>query len=493
MGTRLSAGCLLALACATARPAPRTDALAVERRLLADARAAGDRQDFALAWREFAAAIGDATFGQLTSAERHQAFRNASYAAWALKDGEMARSFALRALALPEAEVTDVALRMAADHLLGDQRDCVQAVIDVAGVSPRALEVLGMRWVLEADRCASQVPRAEKLRLRFLRVLFDADYRFDAGESPHWLWSDLAGLEIEEGDVARATRVALAVRSPRLLVGLRADKRFAAIVAAHPDRFDVSRAASEWVETSRELAQRRPDKLEAVANLVEALGARGGFAEALAIADEAIGRATGDARPPFDDVRRWLPWLREGRARTLWSLGRFEDALDEWEEIAGDEADDVSHRINLAGREIELGRGKDALDDLGRLDRTHASPFGRMQLEAVRAVAADQAGDAAAREEALAWLRAHEADAPDAAFTAAVWLKDVEGAARVIKTALADPEHRAEALGWVQELRESAQPPLAKEWKETFRRVASRPDVRDAVARVGKSEHYDIF
>jgi hypothetical protein len=165
MGTRLALVALLALACATARPAPppqqepveQADDLKEVEQLLTEAVALINAKEFAVAQPKLDAILADPIFPELTDEVRHDVLYRKGYVAWNLKDGAQARDYALRAAATQATSVADYTLRISADLLLGDARDRAQAVIDWARRSKNVNGHLGDNYIVSADNAAKDL------------------------------------------------------------------------------------------------------------------------------------------------------------------------------------------------------------------------------------------------------------------------------------------------------------------------------------------------
>jgi tetratricopeptide (TPR) repeat protein len=495
--------CLLALAllcaCAAAKPVSQPlppDPLTAERQAVRDAHLALASHDYARAW-QLLGAIDAPLFEQLSTAEQHQALFDAAFATKELGRGRESLQYIFRACQLPERTLEDLDFRLNLAMNLGETGDAIDALTAIARQGTVALAGVDDQTTLDLLNAAEQKPRSGDRLFLLLEALFDADFRVAGGPSPDWAWERLAVLLIVRGDAVKAEKVVARITSPGELIAFRADNRFAAIVQANPAHFDVVQARARNVEQARALVRKEPRAMRAVLELADALRAQGKDREALEITDEALVRAGASAVAPYDDAARQLPWLRNARSVALWSLGRWQESLDELERAGllteGGNAN-VSHYINLAWRDCELDRGKAALAALKHVDEGRTSPFGAMQRESVRAWAGVETGDPALVERALSYLRPHQEDAPAALQRVLVFAGNLDEAARVLVSRLDDPESRGEALMSLQEFKGGPRPPggASKRFDVNWKQLIARKDVRDAIAAVGHIERYEI-
>jgi tetratricopeptide (TPR) repeat protein len=241
--------------------------------------------------------------------------------------------------------------------------------------------------------------------------------------------------------------------------------------------------------------KRNPRSLQAVVELADVLIIANKLDEALALADTAIARAKGndEAAPPYDDVSEWLIWVMDKRANALTSLGRWDEAVEQFVK-AGRRPErgsmNVSQAINLSFLYAALDRPMDALaaiDDIGTL-----SAYGRMQVEAVRHMAAIELNDAAAAEAALAYMREHKADAIETFQKALIRANRLDEASDALIARLNDPDLRNQALISLQNYIEMPATGRETEWATRSASVAHTPKVLAAIKKFGKIERYNL-
>jgi tetratricopeptide (TPR) repeat protein len=489
---------LLGIACTTAqpRPAPRApspDPLASERQALQQAEAALAAKDLPLARQKFAVAIGDSRFAELSGAERHRALYSAGWAANELKEWREAQGYLGRSGSMPDKTNDDLIGMLIASHALHDLHAVVETLTTLARFDPTSLHDLEEWLVFGAFRDSRDLPPGDDARFRLLDSAFDAEYVAKSGQQPAWVWRDLAALLLDRGDAIKATRVALRVTAPSILIELRADKRFEQIVQANPEHFDIARSLELDLARSREAVRKAPRSLGAVTVLISALGRTGRDREALIVADEALTRVDSSPVAPYDDVARALPWVRNARSNALWRMGRWQAAIEELKramKLDEDGGKNTSQVINLAERYYALERPKEALAVLASVGPQ--SRYGAMELTLARLQAESELGDAAAVARSLEYLRAHEGDAPESLALGLLVVGKFDEAARVLIAQLDDPLQRAEALHSLQDFKRGPEPPSSRKRTANWKKLLARQDVKAAVARVGKIEHYEF-
>ncbi|HEX4383739.1 MAG TPA: hypothetical protein VH083_12340, partial [Myxococcales bacterium] len=405
--------------------------------------------------------------------------------------------YIFRACQLPERTLEDLDFRLELALDLNETDNAVDTLTAIARQGTVALEAVKDQTVLDLLIGAEQKPRSGDRLFLLLEALFDADFRVAGGPSPDWAWERLAVLFLLRGDAVKAEQVVARITSPGELIAFRADNRFAAMVRANPAHFDVAQARARNVEQARATVRKEPRSIRAVLELADTLMAQGKDREALEITDEALVRVSSSPVAPYDGVARLLPWLRNARSGALWSLGRWQESLDELERaslLTEQGNANVSHYLNLAWRDCELNRGPEALAALKHVDEGKTSPFGAMQRELVRAWAGVETEDPALVERGLSYLRQHQDDAPLALQRVLVFAGKLDEAARVLVSRLDDPESRGEALMSLQELTELPRPPggASKRFDANWKKLIARKDVRDAVAAVGHIERYEL-
>jgi hypothetical protein len=493
---------MLALAaCATssARAAPpvaehpATPAPPLASRRLADALDLISRKQFDEGLPALTALIDARSFASLSSDEQYRALDTAGEVEIGFQRWSLARGYLLRAAAMPQASANDQLLLITIAWHLHDDTQVAAALTVLARRWPGRLGEIDEDYLTSTLRTVNRLPHAAALAL--LAGLYQANWKLKWGIEPSDSWRDLVLLLIDAGRAAEAAEVSARITDPQILVDMRADRRFDAVVAAHPERFDVPAAAVRQIETLQ--AQDAEAKsLRVKTLLMGALTRRQHAAAALAIADEAIEdiRATNYPERVYVDYLGEYAGFLSGRAFALLDLGRWNEAVDQLAAALQEFEhghDNVGAAIDLAQIECNLARPNDARSVLAQL-ATGLSPFGTMQVESVRLDVAIQEGDAEQVKRSLEYLRAHRSDAAFTYLSALIVANQLDRAAQELRRELAESDTRQQALDSVQIYLPEPGTPRELEMRTRWQSVLARPDVQTAIARVGRVDSYDL-
>jgi hypothetical protein len=115
------------------------------------------------------------------------------------------------------------------------------------------------------------------------------------------------------------------------VIATRADRRFDAITAANPARFDVDAALKRNLEHFQASAERAPKSSTPKRAVVDLLMEEQHYGAALAAADGLVAeiRVRSDARQWYDDFDDQYAWVLDSRSRALSRFGRWEEGLDQ--------------------------------------------------------------------------------------------------------------------------------------------------------------------
>lgn len=332
-------------------------------------------------------------------------------------------------------------------------------------------------------------------RLALLQALFDANWDRD-GLGADDLWYELALMRVKQGDTGRAAEAVERVRWPDVLVRLRSDRRFDALVDLRAPRFDVEAAARANVGRLRALADERPSNLKVRMDLTYAMLAMGMNAEVIALTDQILSTldSATAGQAPYEDASEYWPWILNNRAIALRRSDRVDEALQLLVRASAmDELgeNNVSQVLNLGTFYCSLGRPEQARAAIAPVGSM--SGYGRMVQAAIEHCAAWQAGDRAAAGKALAYLREHRQDAQTIWLDALLREGRLDEAARVLLGQLESVDERAEVLSALQEYRETEPLAGARETHAHWKALKARTDVRQAVERVGRMQQYGIY
>jgi hypothetical protein len=374
-------------------------------------------------------------------------------------------------------------------------------VSDVIG----ALTVLMQRWPdrageLDSDyifRFAEEtehLPSAEALP--FLQALYDAHWKRKWDIEPSVLWRDLALLLLEKNRIAAADEVARHVTDAYVLIGMRADRRFDAVVAANSEQFDIDAAAEREFQEFQAAAEKSPQSLEVKSWVLTSLLNQQRYEAALAASDSILFdiRSTNYPEKLFVDYGAMRSWFLSLRSLALQRLGRWDEAVAQMSEaslLVEKFSGNVDQLVDLAYLYCSLGRPTEALSTIASVVAS-TSPYGAMQIEAVRLDAAYQLGDLNQVARSLKYLRAHRADAPAAYEFALVDLNQLDSAAQEFIAELRDPLERQDSLLSVQTFAPTPMAPRDQELEARRRAVIARSDVQAAIQKVGRVETYKL-
>lgn len=434
------------------------------------------------------------SFTSLPGESQYRALHEAGHLESGFQRWELARGYMVRAAAMPQANADDQLVLIAIAWRLNDTAQLAQSITVVARKWPGRLADIDEDSLTSFLRSTGQLPRATSLAL--LRALYTAGFKLKWGVEPSESWRDLVLLLIEQNRQAEAADVSARITDPLVLIEIRADRRFDAVVAAHPERFDAEAAADRQIKGLQTQDEDGANSLRVKALLMGALLRRQHAAAALAIADEAVAEIRDTNYPE----RRFVDYLAEHgdllteRAFALLDLGLWEEGVAQLKAAAGEfehDRDNVGAAISWAEVECDLGRPAEARSVLAQITEG-LSPYGQMRTEGVRLDAATQEGDAAQVERSLSYLRAHRGEAPVSYLAALIVADRLDRAAEELQRQLLAPDTRQDALGNVQTYAPEPGTPRDLEMRQRWQSVLARADVQRVIVRVGRAERYDL-
>jgi len=427
--------------------------------------------------------IDSEPFKALPPLEQGRVYYMVALAAWLTDQPKKAHRASGHSTVLAGASGWDWLLRLESAEADKDRDDAVYALEMLAQYYPDRLADVTTQTLAGLYNDALRLPRGEVRQMAVMNALLSANW---TSEDPlaDWStpWAIHAARLLDRQDSERAALAAKRVRDPGLLMGMRADNRFAALVRQDPATFDIRAAYAREVEIARSRMSSPPTRSDAI-NIGWPLLAMGRHDEVLAIAQGVLDR---EARA--GTARTWSSGVLELRAMALRGLGRLDEAAQAWRETTIGLDDDfmrTNAAAELARHLIDLDQPREALAILDTVDI--AQPSMAERVEATRVCAHAQLGETAAMEAALARLEAAEPEATAFYQLALTCAGDLDTLADILIRRLRDPESRIYALADVQDhpraLHQSAYQRTAD-----ARRAAllARPDVRAAIARVGK-------
>jgi tetratricopeptide (TPR) repeat protein len=430
---------------------------------------------------EWTAISQDPAFPKLASAMRSATFINLA----ACVGGD--RTHEWRALAAKEPDAPPLAFALLFLEAV-DRRDTNEALADLEA-DLRAAKRLGMSFVITNDDGIYVLRYNLKddavSRRRLFRDLDESNWKpSDPVDDPSSFWADYSTMLLDKGEQTTAARVARKVTAPVDLFGMRLDRRFAPLVERDPATFDVDYAAYATLEhLQRAYAEASDDN--GAYEIIGAMRALGRYEDALAFADQVLKKD----RIVDHRGRDYRNWIEDRRARVLFDLGRFDEAIAA-ERTAASRLErghaNLSQFLNLAKMLVSQGRFREALTTLEPLMTT--DPADTAFLAGVRVCAFNGLGDLKGQREALAFTAAHVSDNRHARLRALICADDTAGAAAFMIGWLNDPLGLQDAL--VELCTASALPLSSYDavLSKRFASVRSDPAVVAAVAKLGHTE-----
>lgn len=501
--------CLLACACATERatappgsrvtaPAEAATSSASEQLHQAQALAAAAKwQDVDTALR---GVIDTDQFKQLSLNEQHFALALAGNAALVSGEPQRALSLIQRACAMAETDARDWMIQVDAANAVGNFKDASFAMTTLAERWPERLAQVEVQSAAHGyDPIQQMLSRqgagnSDSDRYTLLNALRRVHFASEPASASYW-WRDLALLQLARGEPASAVQTLERISDPRVAISIWADKRFDVVRPALGEQLQVAAVAQRSIRDALRQAQDSPNLLKPMNRLADLLVDSLQFQQALQVTDRAIERQDAQGRGAWSDYDSQYPWTLQHRADALDGLGRSQAALTQLEAASRVEssADKVSHVINLAGAYNEAGRPREAMETLQRVSPQQSSPFGVMQIQKEQLWAAVQLHDLSGADRALAFLREHQSDAVGVYQEALLFVDRPEEGAALLIWRLADEKRRSAALEAVQSYTDGAEPPLVLEKHRRWQALIDRPDVQQAILRVGRVDRYALL
>lgn len=453
------------------------------------------------AYRARLALIESPYFDSLPEEQRHERLLNTGFLGLDVEDFASAYRLLVRSSEMPQPRFGDWAGRMLAAYGLSHTDDAVRALHELLKGWSGQLSHLPAPIVrsLAASPAESEAQRTARFELRL--ALYQASFRGDYGESPDELWSRLARDLIERNRSAEALKVVATVNSPRSIMSMRIDRRFADLLRQAPARFDVKAAAERQIRDREEAVLRFPRKINAIVQLCGAYLDAGRYKDVLRVSRAVLARVDDPETfsAAYDDDETALNWLLDVYARAAIAMKRPDEAMRALEMAAeGLEHGNlnVSNVINLGSFYADLGDGHKAQRVLAQISEADSqrlmSAYGLMQWYGARQMAALAQGDAVQAGSALDYLRTHQADAIGTYQEGLVRAGLLDEAAHLLIARLRDPQRSLEALKEIQIYDSPPTLPGLVLLRSRWRTVVSRHDVQQAVAQVGRIERIPI-
>jgi Tfp pilus assembly protein PilF len=445
--------------------------------------------DFAKRLTVLQETIAAPRFASLPDDAQYRDLLTAGKLAIALGQQRRGYDFVDRAAAKIEATVDVRLLQIQVAHKLGLKVAAMNGMTSLVQRWPDQVASLPAGFLEAILNDSDQVPHATYLAL--LQALYAMHWRLKWDIEPSPAWRDLSLLLLEKGSLPEAVDVASHVKNPYVLVGMRADRRFDAVVEALPQHFDIEAEAARQLTNLESASDRQPNVLALKSQFIAALGQQEHYAAMLAESDSVAStiESTNFPEKLFVDYYEQYDELRDLRAIALQREGQTDEAISQFKAAAA--GNNTNQLINLAEFYCDLGRPADALDPIRRATG-NTSPYGAMVLESVRLDAAVQLSDRGQTATSLSYLRKHARDAPGAYLDGLLSANLLDQAAHVLVQQLLDVDQRQEALTRVQDY--ALPPQTAREMEITsrWRRVLAHKEVQAAIQKVGRVESYHL-
>lgn len=373
------------------------------------------------------------------------------------------------------------ATRIEAHRLVRDMEGAAGALAATLRQFPDAPNEFGSTWLLQfAVTAELDDDAAFDLRM----ALLESGWRH---EHDSHVWLTLIDDLLTRDRALEAKALVERISGPSNIVQLAAMRRYDPIRPA--GAVDVLAVLEEDLAQTREQAAAPGATVSDRNRYVSALLQMGRFAEALGEAEAILAGPAPDAETDPEGEHD-LAWTMDSRARSLFELGRSDEAIDQMRTAAARSEfgyPNVSQTINLGWLNLRLGQHAAALAAVADVSDDNASPYGRMQADQVRACATHALGDEATATPLFADIEANWRDAPGAAYEAAACRADETAMTRLMIDMLNDPEHAPTGVAMMHDyLLASRVTDFDRRQLELHHRVAARPDVVAARDRVGR-------
>ena len=461
---------------------------------LADAMVLVREKEWPRALAALRAVIEARHFNDLPSDVKYQALSTASRVAIYHGPPKLGYGYLDRVVAMPQATYDDWLERLREADKKGNNSASVGTLTLMMQRWPDRTGQLDEEYILTVVGQASHLSADAALGL--LQALYDAHWKLRWGVEASAAWRDLALLLLGKGRITEAVDVAAHVTDVYVLIAMRADRRFDALVARSPEHFDIVAATEREFQIFQSAAEKSPQALELRSWVVESLLRQQHYEAALAASDSVLSdiRSTNYPDKLYEDYDEQRSWFLDIRSTALERAGRWDEAIAQLKAASllnQKYGGNVDQLINLGDLYCELGRPSDALAAIGSMVAA-TSPFGAMQLESVRLEAAAQLGDTRQVGLSLEYLRAHRADASSTYIDSLIILDQLDQGAHILVTQLLDKDQRQSALLGLQSFAPTPGTPRDKELEARRRMLITRSDVQAAIQKVGRVESYRL-
>jgi hypothetical protein len=434
--------------------------------------------------------IAAPAFNSLSVDDQYEALMRAARAALYGKQRALASGYIARVITLPGLGFEDQAGAMEQAREIGNWTAAVRCLTSIAHQWPDRLAGLRDSTLAQIVYAADDLPRNDKFLL--LQALYAAHWTLKWGIEPSGSWRDLTLLLLERHSLQQAIDVSTRVTDVYVLVAMRADRRFDAVTAAHPEQFDIEAAAGRALKNFQALSDAQPKSLALKARVMEALLREQHYAAMLAASDSVVQEVESTNFPDnlYDDYVEEHGAYFYLRSVALQREGRWDEAVTQLLDAARD--GDVNQILNLASLYCALDRPMEALAVIGPLGPSRTSAYGAMQVEAIRLQSAVQSGNHDQVSRSVAYLRAHRADAPRAYLYALIVAKQLVQAAGLLINQIEDKGLRQSVLADIQEYLPTPGSETELAIEAQWRSIVARREVQAAIHKVGRVGSYRL-
>jgi hypothetical protein len=434
--------------------------------------------------------MADSRFPQLAAKDRGEAWSGRAWAAMALRQYPQAiGNFRTAIRTDPDEPWHKLGLAQAHLRTRGYEA-ATQALVEGLQQDPALRPLFDWMIVQVVEKTEQGSPPTLRL-LRFLQK--------EGWESANWSadgpWRRLALEESRAGNRGAARAAIARLSTPGGVIHVRIDKRFDGLYDPASPAFDVARVAEARIAWLEGQVKAKPKKLRLRVELNRELLLTGRFEKVLALTEATL-KATEreDDAGEVEDLEE-LGSIREQRATALAKLDRDEESDTVYEQAAntpGKDGTNVNQMLDLAAKRCDDGRGKETSELLAKAG-TERSPYGEMVYRYLAHCAAYLQKDAAAAEQALAYLRQHQADSPHY-IDALLRENRLDAAATAIIFRLRSERLREDMLYRLQRFADDEQEDGDSDPIDARRaRVMARKDVQQALDRVGRIESFPSY
>jgi tetratricopeptide (TPR) repeat protein len=436
------------------------------------------------------AVLADPSFNSLSVDDQFEALTLLARLSMYSKQREVASGYISRAVGLPGLGFEDQVAAMGIAREMGNWAVAVRCLTSIPHRWPERLGSVDRTNTAQIVNRAYGLPRNDRFLL--LQALYGAHWTLRWGIEPSQSRSDLTLFLLQQGSLREAIDVSSHIKATYTLIAMRADRRFDAVVARHPDQFVIEAAADREAKLYQSLADEHPRSLELQSRVMEVLMHEQHYAAMLAASDSAAQaiRSTNFPDRLYDDYAGERASFFHFRSLALQRVGRWDQAVAML--IEASREGDIEQLVHLGYLYCALGRPKEALTVIGPVGRTRTGPYGAMQVEAVRLEAAVQLEDHDLQTRSLQYLSEHRADSPDAYINSLVAAKQFDQAAQYLIAQLKDEDRRGAPSLDAQHYLATPGPENQLYLEKQWRSVIARKEVQAAIVKVGRVESYHL-